>query len=235
MGKLSTIEVLGDSVLKGVQVNPANKRYYTKNDIDIPMLSEKFDIKVSNHSRFGCTVKKGKSILMNMLKKGFHCDAVVMDFGGNDCDFNWQEIATHPEGDFEPNAPLNHFIEDYREMIHLLKQHGIEPILTTLPPLEPQRFFDWWCQNLNKENVLKWLGSITRIYAHQENYSHHIAQLAREEKVLLVDIRGAFLQHGKISELICEDGTHPNSAGQKVITKAFYDFIIQKRAGLLAF
>ena len=49
-------------------------------------------------------------------------------------------------------------------------------------------------------------------------------QLARETKTPLVDIRGAFLTHGHLPELLCEDGTHPNSAGQAVIGEAFRAF-----------
>ena len=49
-------------------------------------------------------------------------------------------------------------------------------------------------------------------------------QLARETETPLVDIRGAFLAHGHLGQLLCEDGTHPNSAGQALIGDAFRDF-----------
>ncbi len=228
MRHLKKIEVLGDSILKGIQVNPINKRYYTKNDIDVNMLSSMHALKITNDSRFGCTVTKGYQIIKKMLEKGMECDAVVMDFGGNDCDYKWDEIAANPEGEFEPNTPLDTFITEYTSIIRTLKDRGIMPILTTLPPLEPQRFFDWWCRDLNKDNILKWLGSIGKIYKHQAAYSCCVEEIAKKENVLLVDIRSAFLKHGNIENLICEDGTHPNSEGQKVMTEVFKDFINER-------
>ncbi len=225
MKHLEKIEVLGDSILKGIQVNPKNKRYYTKNDIDVNMLSSMYSLTITNESRFGCTVTKGYQIITRKLKKGMECDAIVMDFGGNDCDFRWEDIAANPDGSFEPNTPLDIFMTEYTNLIRTLKDKNIMPILTTLPPLEPQRFFDWWCRNLNKENIIKWLGSIEEIYNHQALYSSYVEEIARKENVPLVDIRSAFIKNGNIGNLICEDGTHPNSNGQKIITEVFKNFI----------
>lgn len=224
MKNIKNIEVLGDSILKGIQVNPVSKKYQTKNDIDFDMLSRRYALSIKNDSRFGCTVTKGARILLKKLDTGLDCDAVIMDFGGNDCDYKWAEIAENPEGVFLPNTPLDQFIEVYTGLIKTLKERGILPILTTLPPLEPQRFFHWWCRNLNQENVMKWLGSINHISDHQASYSSAVEGLAAREHVPLVDIRSAFLRHGTILDLICEDGTHPNSKGQQMITEAFQTF-----------
>ena len=68
-----------------------------------------------------------------------------MDFGGNDCDFRWAEHL--------PAVPLPEFIRRYRSMIGKLRQRDIVPILTTLPPLEPELFFDWWCGRLDQGAV----------------------------------------------------------------------------------
>lgn len=224
MKKIEKIEVLGDSILLGIQVNPENKRYYTKNDIDTSKLSRVYSLKFTNDSRFGCTVTKGYQLITKKLEKGPDFDAIVMDFGGNDCDYKWEDIAADPNGSFNPNTPLDKFISEYTKLIRVIKSNRIIPIMTNLPPLEPQRFFDWWCRNLNKENVMKWLGSIKEIYNHQALYSSCVEEIAKKENIPLVDIRSAFLKSGNVGDLICEDGTHPNSNGQKVITEVFQDF-----------
>lgn len=225
MEQLKQILLFGDSILKGIQINPLNKKYYTKNDMDITSLSQMFSLNITNESRFGCTVTKAKGIIAKNLQRGKTCDAIIMDFGGNDCDYKWSEISENPEGVYQPNTPLHIFKKEYTDLIKALKSNGILPILTTLPPLEPQRFFNWWCANLNKENIMKWLGSIDTIYKHQENYSKCIEEIAKEEHIPLVDLRAAFLAHGDVPSLMCEDGTHPNSKGQEVMTKAFKDFV----------
>ena len=224
MKRVSHVQVLGDSILKGIQVDPATGRYVTRNDIGIPGLERDFGLTVKNGSHFGATVVKGARLLDRLLEKEAPCDAVVMDFGGNDCDFRWEQVAADPEGDHRPNVPLEEFLQRYREMIVRLRLHGITPVLYTLPPLEPERFFHWWCRDLDQAAVRRWLGGLSNIYAHQENYSRAVEQLARETGTPLVDIRGAFLAHGHVERLLCEDGTHPNSAGQSLIGQAFRDF-----------
>ena len=218
------IEVFGDSILKGIQLNSENKKYVIDNNIDVEMISKKHDIEIVNCSKFGCTIGKGKVLLEKSLEKGMVCDAIVMEFGGNDCDFNWKDVAENPDKDHVPHTPLDIFIKTYSEMIDLLKKKGIQPILTTLPPIDPQRFFDWFCNGLNKENVLKWLGSINTIYRHQETYSRAVEKIAKDSNCLLVDLRGAFLGKRRVENLLCEDGIHPNTEGQKVITQAFSEF-----------
>lgn len=224
MEELVRIQVLGDSILKGVQVDPATGRYHTQNEMDVSSLEREFGLAVQNTSHFGATCVKGARLLERLLARGAPCDAVVMDFGGNDCDYTWAEIAASPDGEHRPHVLLSEFTACYRTMIRSLLARNIVPILTTLPPLEPQRFFNWWCRGLDQAAVKRWLGDICNIYAHQERYSRAVEQLAREERVPLVDIRGAFLDHGQIGTLLCVDGTHPNSAGQKLITQAFRDF-----------
>ncbi|MDR0819651.1 MAG: SGNH/GDSL hydrolase family protein [Oscillospiraceae bacterium] len=218
------IEVFGDSILKGIQLNQ-KKRYCVDNNIDIEMLNDRFGLEINNRSKMGCTITKGASMIERYLEGEPDCSAIVMDFGGNDCDFNWEQIAENPDGEFEPHTPLGLFEDTYNKLIERLKSFGITPILTTLPPLDPQQFFDWFCKSLNKENVTKWLGgSITTIYRFQESYSRTVERIARSAGTPLVDLRGAFLRHRRIDSYLCEDGTHPNTNGQRIITSAFAEF-----------
>lgn len=224
MNVIKRISVFGDSILKGIQINPKNMRYCVNNHIDVEMISKTYSLSIENHSQFGCTIKKGDITLQRRLESGMKCDMIVMDYGGNDCDFNWKSISEHPDKEHFPHTPLDSFVNTYHQIISKLKKKGILPILTTLPPLEPQRFFDWFCKGLNQDNVLKWLGNINSIYRYQENYSRTIEKIASAANVPLVDLRGAFLMNRRIDGLLCLDGTHPNTQGQKIITSAFMNF-----------
>jgi len=219
------IEIFGDSILKGVQLDTSKMRYHVDNNIDLQLIGSKHSLDITNHSRFGCTVTKG----YDLIKKWLHgnttpCNAMIMDFGGNDCDYIWKDISERPYDEHLPNTPIDIFVETYHKIIDLLKKHSVPVILTTLPPLEPQRFFDWFCKGLNKENVMKWLGTVNAIYRAQESYSRAIENIASETNTMLVDLRGAFLKHRYIEDYLCEDGTHPNTKGQKIITDALMEF-----------
>ena len=218
------IEIFGDSLLKGIQLNPSNLRYCVDNHIDVDMLSEKYGLSIRNHSKFGCTVTKGRSLIEAFLAKNGDCHAVVLEYGGNDCDFTWSEIADSPSAEHLPHTPIDLFIATYKDIIQSLRHRGIVPILTTLPPLAPQLFFDWFCRGLDKVNVLRWLGDISLIYRHQEFYSAAVMKIAHETGSLLVDLREPFLNSKRIEAVLCEDGTHLNTEGQKLVTGAFAQF-----------
>jgi len=232
MEQQRTVEVFGDSILRGVQLNNENKRYHVDNNIDIKMLEKRYLLNISNFSKFGCTISKAFSLIQRRFNNsGLKCDAIVLNLGGNDCDFNWKEIAERPDDEHEPNTPLDMFTDTYKKIIAFLKENGVRPIITTLPPLDAQKFFDWFCGGLEKStNVLKWLGTVEAIYRWQENYSRTVEKIAEETGTLLVDLRGAFLKYRKLEHLLCADGTHPNTEGQRVITQGFLEFIEMAKA-----
>ena len=222
------IAVFGDSILKGIQIDPQNKRFHVNNHIDYEMIEKKHSLEISNYSKFGCTVTKGySSILKRLSNNTLSCDAIIMDFGGNDCDYDWKAISEAPDENHLPKTPIDVFTDTYKKIIAQLNENGIRPILTTLPPLEPQKFFDFFCDGLNKEVVLKWLGSVNSIYRAQEHYSRAVEKIAAETNTPIIDIRGAFLAHKRIDMFICDDGTHPNTEGQKLISRALMEFTDQ--------
>ena len=220
------IEVFGDSILKGIQVNPINKRYHINNNIDVDMLSKTFSLNIVNRSRLGCTVGKGSTMLDKYLAETSDCAAILMDFGGNDCDFNWKAISNNPNLDHKPNTPIDKFMKIYTDMIEKIKDNDIRPIITSLPPLEPQRYFDWFCKGLNKKNILGWLGDVNAIYRYQERYSRTAEEIAKNTGAMLVDLRGVFLKQRYLGRFLCEDGIHPNTEGQRLITEEFKRFCV---------
>jgi len=232
MDQQRNVEVFGDSILRGVQLDDENKRYHVDNNIDVDMLEKKFLLNISNFSKFGCTISKAFTLIEKRFNSGkLQCDAIVLNLGGNDCDFDWKAVSERPDDEHQPNTPLDAFTETYKSIINYLKDKGIRPIITTLPPLDAQKFFDWFCGGLEKSaNVLTWLGTVEAIYRWQENYSRTIEKIAEETGTLLVDLRGAFLKHRKLEQLLCADGTHPNTEGQRVITQGFLEFIEMARA-----
>jgi lysophospholipase L1-like esterase len=147
-------------------------------------------------------------------------NGVILEFGGNDCDFNWANISENPDGDHICNTPIELFKRTYRELIERVRNAGCRPILMNLPPIDPDKYFRNVSRGLSAENILSFLGDIDRIYRWQEYYSLNVNVLAAECGIPLIDVRGAFLQEKNCFGLLCEDGIHPNEDGHAFISEA---------------
>ena len=222
MNKNRMLAIFGDSILKGVQVQRETKRYWAEDFLSTGAFEKRFGLSLINCSRFGYTVTRGKAFLSRQMEKGLEADLVVLEYGGNDADFNWKEIAERPADEHEPNTPLPVFLDTLSSMIDQLRCAGKRPILTTLPPISAHRYLDWITQNgLSRERILEWLGDEGAIYRYQERYSNGIKMIAEQKNVDLIDIRDAFLVERQLLPYLCIDGIHPNAEGQRLIRDAF--------------
>lgn len=222
---LGNIGVWGDSLLQGVVLDEGQGRYSILEDNCAVALARKIGIKISNNSRFGCTAPKGQKSLYRALEGDVEYAAAVIEYGGNDCDFRWEEIAADPDGEHIPRTPLDIFVRCYTDMIEALKARRVTPVLVTLPPLDAERYFAWITRNgLSKENILKWLGDVQHIYRWHERYSLAISSIASKFSCPLVDIRDAFLSVRNLGGLMCADGIHPNQEGHRLMESVFLAF-----------
>lgn len=212
--------VFGDSVAKGVVYDETRDKYIFLKDSFINLFSNARHIPVKNLARFGCTTIRGQQLLEKHKEQLCQYDYTIMEFGGNDCNFNWEEISLHPEQEHRPAVPSSEFKNTYANMLTRVKEYGSRPILLSLPPLNQQRFFDWICRGLNRENIMKWLGDVNYIYRWQEAYNLILFQLASEHQVPLIDIRKIFLENRRYGDLLCADGMHPSRQGHALIHSA---------------
>ncbi|MCL2816934.1 MAG: GDSL-type esterase/lipase family protein [Clostridiales bacterium] len=215
--------VFVDSIGKGVELDMGSGRYKPlKLDLFEPLGSNQ-NISLKNYSMFGCTVTRGLSVIERYAENLSNYKYTILVFGGNDCNFMWNEIADAPEVDHQPKNPLDVFMSTYKNMIGKIQNAGAKPILLTLPPLHAERFFDWVSKGLNARNILKFMGGVDRIYRWQEMYSLAVLKLGKNLNVPVVDIRSEFICRKDLSELICEDGMHPTSKGYELIVKTVCD------------
>lgn len=226
---IKKVGIWGDSILKGVIFDEAVGKYRATKRCAVNLFSRIFSsVDIKNNSRFGCTAPKAEVNLENSLDKGFSADAVLLEFGGNDCDFNWIKVSQTPHAEHMPNTPLPQFIHSMKKMINSLVQHNIKPILVNLPPINADMYFEWISQmdGVNGDNVLYWLKDKSVIYRHQELYSCAIERMAYENNLTLINIREPFLQIRDHKSCLCVDGIHPNERGQAIIYDTFKKYAI---------
>lgn len=218
--------VLGDSVAKGVVYDERRGKYAFLKDSFINLYSKGRNIEVKNLARFGCTTVRGKTLLQKQEGSLSQYDYTILEFGGNDCNFNWEEISLAPEREHSPAVPVPLFEKNYSEILTRIRIYGSRPILLSLPPLDQRRFFNWICRGRSRENILRWLGGIDYIYRWQEAYNLIVFQLAQRHRVPLIDIRKIFLESRCYEDLFCVDGMHPSQKGHALINSALADLMI---------
>ncbi len=213
---MSKLYLIGDSVMKGVTLLSQPQKYKICNEVGFGGLESR-GVEVANRSRMGATVIYGRDTLERTLKNTPEGSAVIFEYGGNDCDFRWSEISADPDGDHLPNTPADVFEKTYRECIRTAREHGMRVAVTNLVPLDADKYLDWICRGLSRENILRWLGDTSMLYRWHEFYNKLVEKIAREEDCPLIDLRSEFLLSHRYRELICDDGIHPTDEGHRLI------------------
>ncbi len=227
--------VSGDSISRGVIYDEDKGKYSVSQNSYVALVQKKLKGMVRNASRFGNTLIRGITRLGADIAKS-PPDIVLIEYGGNDCDFAWDEIAAHPELPHEPQTDLSVFEGALKRTIAELKDEDIVPVLMTLPPLDADSFIKWVSKQDPRleSSIMRWLGSVTKIYWWQERYSSSIIAVAEETKTRWIDIRGAFLRTPDYTGLICRDGIHPNELGHELIAKTIVEYIAKDFSFLLS-
>jgi len=227
--------VSGDSISRGVIYDELKGKYTVCANCFVALVQKRLKGIVYNASRFGNTLTRGIGRLGKDLDKD-HPDIVLIEYGGNDCDFAWAEVAAHPELAHEPQTDLALFEDTLTDTIATLKGRDIVPVLMTLPPLNADSYIRWVSKQdpLIESSIMKWLGSVTKIYWWQERYSSAIIGVAEKTKTRWIDIRGAFLRRPDFTTLICRDGIHPNEQGHELIAKSIVEYISSNFSYLLS-
>ncbi len=217
---LDSVQVWGDSVLKGVVYDEARGRYALLKEGAVQMVARESGISITNRSQMGRTAPEG---LMQMRdsRESMKNALVLIEYGGNDCDFAWAEVAEAPHTAHKPRTSTSAFLSSLREMAALVRARGGEPVLCTLPPLDAHKYFEWITRGgVSREGVLAFIGVPERIYRWQEYYSSLIQRAARELGCECLQLRDRFLELVKDENVWCIDGIHPNQAGHRIIADA---------------
>lgn len=220
------ISVWGDSILKGIIFDESASGYRVLENNCVSRFARTTGTNITNHASYGMTTVKACERIQRSIGRNppGADDIILVEFGGNDCDFNWKEVSENPDAHHDPRTPVPLFAEKMQAIIDAFKSFSLSPILMSLPPLEPNRYLDWISRGLSRENILKWLGDVNKIYRWQELYNDTVLHIARSNSLRLVDVRRNFLLSDRCTSLLCADGIHPNEQGHAVICNSFVDY-----------
>ena len=227
---MDTILAFGDSILKGVVYENGS---YRISGASFPKLCEKaLNITIDNKAKFGSTISKGETIV-NRNIQAIHSASgkyVLLEFGGNDCDFNWKEISDHPDRGHPPANTIVNFRTTYIRMIRAIKSTGKMPVLLSLPPVDPSRYFEHISRNRSKDNIRRWLQNDIQFIANwHEIYNIEIIMLGQTCQIPVIDITSVFLERKNYTTCLCSDGIHPNVEGHKLIADMLLSYVSSHR------
>lgn len=222
------ITIYGDSLLKFVLYE--NGRYAPNHEFE-KAYTERWGIELDNRSYFGSTAFKALQRMRRDAEKGKSFgDFCVIEFGGNDCSYDWPKVAAAPDERHFSYAEPEEYLEHMRAMVCLAYEQGAQPILCSLPPIHAERYLRWISRELpSMEPLLRWSGGAGIFYRRNEYYSMLNMALARDMSLPLVDLRRNFLLERDVGSLLCEDGIHPNREGQRIIYQAFCEYTEKRR------
>jgi lysophospholipase L1-like esterase len=223
------IIVFGDSILRGVTYDTAAGRLKIATDY-ASRIGDATGVDIRNLTKLGLTSERALLRYKEQLD-GSGCRYVVLEFGGNDCNYDWAKVAANPTAAHDPVGRVERFTENLESMILYAKKRKKEVILPTLPPLSAKKFFDFITKDgLSRENILCFLGDVEHIYRHHERYNAAILRLALKHKAEVIDLRDAFLRENDCGELLSADGMHPSGKGQEVVYGTLVDYVRQRTA-----
>ena len=245
--KGSSIILAGDSIAKGIVFDAPRKRYVRANKEGFAgFIKNTMNATLEQVSRLGWLVTDVKAAIETRIFKkepkqrldkteNEEKSILVLEVGGNDSDFNWDEIAKDPYAEHLPKTTLPVYTDTLKQIVSEARENDIEPVLVNLPPVDADRYFAFFTAGDEEKakNVLKWLGQVGRIYWWHERYNAALEYVAEITSTAMINVRHAFLNTPDYREYICEDGIHPNEEGQKLIFDAAMDFVKRRAPGLL--
>ena len=226
--KESIITVFGDSVSKGVYLDDKLSIKKLDNPL-VKLLQDECNVNIVNNRVFGQTLARAyeKGIFNKYIEnldktKNNIC---VICLGGNDADFDWQEVAINPTFDHGPKTNILVYESILKTIIHDLKANDVKVALFTLFPIHSELYFNnVIAKKYNRCPILRFLkGDLTNLNRHQEIFNNSIIKIAYETNSVLLDIRNIFLDSVNYIDYCSKDGVHPNQEAQYKIFDYLYN------------
>lgn len=221
------VYMYGDSLLKAT-VPDGGMKYHFR----LPEIMTRYPdglVQVTSRAKMGATVSKGLSLVQHDVQRSLAADYALLCYGGNDSDYDWAAIAAAPAGEHRPRTLPEIFRRTLEQLVALLRQQGVQPVLMSLPPVDPKRYLDFICRGgLDKSAILRWLGDEGMIYRHQELYSDMVTEVAYETGTPLIPVRQMFLTDHHMSDLIAPDGIHLTMEGYGRLFDTLADWLRQR-------
>ena len=222
---MKTIALWGDSIGKGIIYSEERGRYCLAKNRCTNLLKQA-GLEIDSWARMGATITEGfQQYMETEARPG---SIAVIEYGGNDCDPNWDDVNDDPDSFHDGKTPLPLFRDTLAQFITEARIRWQEPVAVIPPPLEAERYYRWVCQGRDPERILRYLVDVHHIYRWQERYAWAVREVAQALNCPLLDLRTPFLDARDYPSLLCLDGIHPNEAGHQLMAQTILHELRQR-------
>jgi hypothetical protein len=110
---MKNLLILGDSISKGILFDSIKEKYMLYNDSFVKKIYRLYPENVISKTQFGATIRHAYKYINEKVKIS-EFDYIIMEYGGNDCDFNWNEIADNPYKEHKPKMEKKSYYQHCR-------------------------------------------------------------------------------------------------------------------------
>lgn len=217
--------IFGDSILKGITYVPELGGYHVLKGDRFSKLRER-GIEIRNYSRMGSTITRGLRDIKKFVTGDMSDTAVIIGYGGNDCNFDWSCVSDDPTAKHTPKISGDEFSKDYADCVDHCVDHGATVYVTTLVPLDSPKFLDWISKGNDRSAILDWLGDVSMTRRWHEYYNNLVICAALQTRAGIIDVRAPFLLSHEFDDLICADGIHPTEKGHQLVEQVITEALI---------
>lgn len=223
-GESMKVICFGDSLTRGVSVVKGRLRIIKDNYPsilqDLFSKNNQNDINVVNKGVFN----DNSDLLLSRLEKDVVAEKpnfAIVGIGGNDCNFKWENVAEKPFEQHNAIVPLDRYLDNLKAIIIEIERNNIVPIIPTLPPLDPVRYY----KNISEKyspSISHWISKVGGIEHWQGLYNQSLIKFADGLGIRKVDVRTAIKKAGDLADLISDDGIHLTAKGYNILSKEIY-------------
>lgn len=220
--------VFGDSILKGVITIPNSDKLFdvTEND-SLSLAQKELGFELDNRSIYGNITSKGLIKLQKFFEKGGEADFCIIEFGSNDCDYDWNIFKPGaelpPASEIKQKVPLTEYLENLKQMVELCRSNKVTPLMMGLIPYVCDDWYKTIIKGQDEAAILDFLGgNPEQLGKNQLIYKNAQADFVQKNNVQFLDPWTIFEGH---KELMCYDGIHPNEKGYVFLAQGWIHFL----------
>ena len=110
----------------------------------------------------------------------------------------------------------------YELAVKKLQAAGATVVVSTLPPISSQKFYEFLSRGLDRQRIMCWLKDRGRLGLWQRDYSEIARKVASRTGCAVLDLRKAAKKAGW-DRLIGADGLHPTEEGHILLRRTVED------------